>query len=95
MLRSHLVILTGTSLPFASTRRTFPRFPSPTHRRFAPANSPLPSAIPLGFVGALTTGVIHAVGPLQDWAQHSWVQADVRLAPGNSGGPLADAAWPA
>jgi serine protease Do len=23
---------------------------------------------------------------------YSWVQADVRLAPGNSGGPLADAA---
>ena len=39
---------------------------------------------PLGFVGALTTGVIHALTP-------RWVQADVRLAPGNSGGPLADA----
>ncbi len=39
---------------------------------------------PLGFVGALTTGVVHAVGP-------RWVQAAVRLAPGNSGGPLADA----
>jgi serine protease Do len=39
---------------------------------------------PLGVVGALTTGVVHAVGGL-------WVQAAVRLAPGNSGGPLADA----
>jgi len=39
---------------------------------------------PLGFVGALTTGVVHAVSP-------QWVQAAVRLAPGNSGGPLADA----
>jgi serine protease Do len=45
---------------------------------------------PLGFVGALTTGVIHAVGPLQGLGKLTWVQADVRLAPGNSGGPLAD-----
>jgi len=46
---------------------------------------------PLGFVGALTTGVIHAVGPLRRFGSRSWIQADVRLAPGNSGGPLADA----
>src|SRR5438309_5023093 len=46
---------------------------------------------PMGFVGALTTGVIHAVGPLHGLGSRSWVQADVRLAPGNSGGPLADA----
>jgi len=38
---------------------------------------------PLGFVGALTTGVVHAL-------TRRWVHADVRLAPGNSGGPLAD-----
>jgi serine protease Do len=46
---------------------------------------------PLGFVGALTTGVIHAVGPLRGFGARTWVQANVRLAPGNSGGPLADA----
>jgi serine protease Do len=46
---------------------------------------------PLGFVGALTTGVVHAVGPLPQLGPTPWVQADVRLAPGNSGGPLADA----
>jgi serine protease Do len=46
---------------------------------------------PLGFVGALTTGVIQAVGPLRRFGSQPWVQADVRLAPGNSGGPLADA----
>jgi serine protease Do len=46
---------------------------------------------PLGFVGALTTGVIQAVGPLRPFGWQPWVQADVRLAPGNSGGPLADA----
>jgi serine protease Do len=46
---------------------------------------------PLGFVGALTTGVIHAVGPISGLGSQSWLQAAVRLAPGNSGGPLADA----
>src|SRR5246127_821937 len=45
---------------------------------------------PLGFVGALTTGVVHAVGPLPGLGPQSWVQAGVPLAPGNSGGPLAD-----
>src|ERR1700739_505942 len=46
---------------------------------------------PMGFLGALATGVIHAVGPLRGLGSQSWVQADVRLAPGNSGGPLANA----
>jgi serine protease Do len=45
---------------------------------------------PLGLVGALRTGVIHAVGPLRGMGSQKWVQAGVRLAPGNSGGPLAD-----
>ena len=46
---------------------------------------------PMGFVGALATGVIHAVGPVRGLGRQTWVQADVRLAPGNSGGPLANA----
>ncbi len=46
---------------------------------------------PMGFVGALATGVIHGVGPMRGLGSQSWVQAEVRLAPGNSGGPLADA----
>jgi serine protease Do len=46
---------------------------------------------PLGFIGALTTGVVHAVGPLRGIGRQPWVQAAVRLAPGNSGGPLANA----
>ena len=37
---------------------------------------------PLGFVGAVSSGVIHHV------RLRRWVCADVRLAPGNSGGPL-------
>lgn len=46
---------------------------------------------PLGFVGALTTGMIHAIGPIRGLGSETWIQADIRLAPGNSGGPLADA----
>ena len=46
---------------------------------------------PLGFMGALTAGIVHAVGPLPGLGPRKWIQAGVRLAPGNSGGPLADA----
>lgn len=46
---------------------------------------------PLGFVGALTTGVMQASGPIRGLGRKPWVQASIRLAPGNSGGPLADA----
>jgi serine protease Do len=46
---------------------------------------------PFGFVGALTTGVVHGTGPLLGLGPQSWIHATVRLAPGNSGGPLANA----
>lgn len=46
---------------------------------------------PLGFSGALSTGTVHAVGAVRGLGTQRWVQANVRLAPGNSGGPLADA----
>ena len=46
---------------------------------------------PLGFIGALTTGVVHALGPMRGVGRQPWVQAAVRLAPGNSGGPLSNA----
>jgi serine protease Do len=39
---------------------------------------------PLGIVGALSAGIVHANGK-------QWIGADLRLAPGNSGGMLADA----
>ena len=42
---------------------------------------------PLGVVGALSVGVLHAAPRA---ASDPWVRADVRLLPGNSGGPLAD-----
>lgn len=44
---------------------------------------------PFGVSGAVTVGVVHAIGPITPNGR-SWIQADVRLAPGNSGGPLAD-----
>jgi serine protease Do len=46
---------------------------------------------PLGLTGAIATGIIHTAGPLALGPRCNWVQADVRLAPGNSGGMLADA----
>jgi serine protease Do len=46
---------------------------------------------PLGVVGALSAGIVHTIGPHEGHGQEQWVQADVRLAPGNSGGPLVDA----
>ena len=46
---------------------------------------------PLGFVGAVSTGFVQAVGAIRGLGWRRWVQADVRLAPGNSGGALADA----
>jgi len=46
---------------------------------------------PLGFAGAVSTGVIHSIGPLPGMARQRWIRADVQLAPGNSGGPLANA----
>lgn len=51
---------------------------------------------PFGLVDAISTGVLQSVGelPLEldfQGRRMRWVQADVRLGPGNSGGPLANA----
>jgi serine protease Do len=46
---------------------------------------------PLGFAGAVSTGVIHSIGPLPGMGRQNWVRSTARLAPGNSGGPLANA----
>jgi serine protease Do len=46
---------------------------------------------PFGFIGALTTGVVHGLGRMAGLGAAKWIQSDVQLAPGNSGGPLADA----
>ena len=48
---------------------------------------------PLGHAHALAVGVVHAVGgtPLARGGRGNVIAADIRLAPGNSGGPLANA----
>ena len=46
---------------------------------------------PLGLRRTLTAGVVHALAPARPGGRR-WIHADVRLAPGNSGGPLADTA---
>jgi serine protease Do len=53
---------------------------------------------PWGVRDAVSVGVFHRVGPMapglgvpEAVRRQSWVQAAVRLAPGNSGGPIADA----
>jgi len=45
----------------------------------------LAAGSPYGYAGTVTVGVIHAN------SSRRWIEADLRLAPGNSGGPLADA----
>jgi serine protease Do len=46
---------------------------------------------PLGVRDALAMGVLHGIARDPDGDQPRWIIADVRLAPGNSGGPLVDA----
>lgn len=46
---------------------------------------------PLGFAGAVSRGVVHSTGAIQGMGRHTWIRAGVQLAPGNSGGPLANA----
>jgi len=47
---------------------------------------------PLGFIGAVTVGLVRGSGPVRGLGRTEWIQSDLRLAPGNSGGPLANAA---
>lgn len=44
---------------------------------------------PLGFIGAASSGVVHSAGS-PGHGRPAWIVADVHLAPGNSGGPLAN-----
>jgi serine protease Do len=43
-----------------------------------------------GLVGAATLGIVHTAGGDRAGAPPPWIRADLRLAPGFSGGPLAD-----
>jgi serine protease Do len=59
-------------------------------RMLQPGEIVLALGHPFGLVNALSLGVIHglATGP----GRNRWIRADIRLAPGNSGGPLANVA---
>jgi serine protease Do len=46
---------------------------------------------PFGMRGAVSAGVLHGIGSVPRVGKQRWLQADLVLAPGNSGGPLADA----
>jgi len=52
---------------------------------------------PFGLANAVTAGVVQSLGPIPAELERaigrqglSWIQADISLAPGNSGGPLCD-----
>ena len=76
-----VVQLPGSGLPAATLAESAVRVGSPV----------VAVGHPLGVRGALTAGIVHAVAPLVPGGP-VWIHADVRLAPGNSGGPLADVA---
>jgi serine protease Do len=63
----------------------------------APSAAALPGTLaialghPLGWPHALSVGVLHHVERIGADGPPRWLRADVRLLPGNSGGPLADA----
>jgi len=46
---------------------------------------------PGGLAGAATLGIVHRAESEREGRTPRWIRADVRLAPGFSGGPLADA----
>lgn len=75
------IVIEPSGLSPAHTRAELPR---PGELVFALGN-------PFGLTGALATGVVHQVAPVEGLGTAVWIQADIRLAPGNSGGPLADA----
>ena len=77
-----LLHMNATNLPSA---------PAADSSQVRPGELAIAIGNPLGFIGALTTGTVHAIGPILRLGSQSWIQANVRLAPGNSGGPLADA----
>jgi len=59
--------------------------------RLRPGELVVAVGYPFGLTGAVVTGVAHAAPARECRAGPRWIQADLRLAPGNSGGPLADA----
>lgn len=69
--------------------------PAPAEIETAPSLKPGQIVIavgnPNGRVGAVSMGMIHSAGTVQIGARRGWIQSDIHLAPGNSGGMLATA----
>jgi serine protease Do len=59
-------------------------------RRVRPGEIAIALGHPLGLANGLALGIVHTSEPTA--GQNQWLRADIRLAPGNSGGPLANAA---
>jgi serine protease Do len=67
-----------------------PTAPLGDPRTLRPGHLVVAAGHPLGVAGALSLGIVHAVERDGGAGTPHWIRADVRLAPGNSGGPLAD-----
>jgi serine protease Do len=80
--RRDLALLTipATGLPVAVPGKV---------ERLQPGEIVLALGHPFGLANALSLGVIHG---LAGTGRNRWIRADIRLAPGNSGGPLANVA---
>lgn len=59
--------------------------------RLRPGDLVLAVGHPFGLAGAVVTGIVHAAAARDQRTGRRWIQADLRLAPGYSGGPMADA----
>ena len=77
------------ALRVAATALPTPAIGDP--RALRPGDLVIAVGNPLGVVGAAAVGIVHQVEANDGDRGPRWIRADVRLAPGNSGGPLADA----
>jgi serine protease Do len=57
-------------------------------RRVRPGEIAIALGHPLGLPNGLALGIVHTA---ETTGRNQWLRADIRLAPGNSGGPLANA----
>lgn len=84
------------ALPSAASRDLSPAILGDT-ATVRPGQLVLAIGHPFGLANAVTAGIVHSMGQLRGaWEvtprshKLSWIQADIMLAPGNSGGPLLD-----
>lgn len=61
-------------------------------RQLRPGELVVACGHPFGIANVVTAGVVHTVRARPAASGERWIRADVALAPGNSGGPLANAA---